>query len=98
MPLFRPESAVEMGGFMKQAELFEAVVKTLKGACGVKKPISAGSRLVEDLGLDSMGMLALAVDLENRFRLKLEEDQAHPPETVSDVVQLLQSRLQEVES
>lgn len=85
------------GGFMTQTEVFEAVVKTLKGACGVKKPIAAGSRLVEDLGLDSMGMLALAVDLENRFRLKLEEDQEHPPETVSDVVELVQSRMEEME-
>lgn len=82
-----------VGEAVSENDLFDAVAKTLKGACGVREPISAQSRLVEDLGLDSMGMLALAVDLENRFKLKLEEDQAHPPETVSDVVTLLRTRL-----
>lgn len=80
---------------MSFQELFDSVVQILKGPCGVKNPIRAESRLMEDLHLDSMGMLALAVGLENRYRLKLAEDPEHPPETVADVVKLLAQRLEE---
>ena len=83
---------------MSFQELFDSVGQILKGPCGVKNPIRAESRLMEDLHLDSMGMLALAVGLENRYRVKLGEDPAQPPETVADVVELLAQRLKEVRS
>jgi len=59
----------------------------------VRVEIKPESRLVEDLKLDSMGMLALAVGLENRLRIKLDEDPERPPETVADVAELLSTRL-----
>ena len=74
-------------------ELFNTVCQVLKGPCGVTETISTRSRLVEDLELDSVGLLCLAVGLENRYRVKLEENPEEPPETVADVVHLLEKAL-----
>lgn len=68
----------------------EAVYEVLRGPCGVSIGITPQSRLVEDLELDSVGMLCLAVGLENKFRVKLEENPDEPPDTVADVVDLLE--------
>lgn len=78
---------------MTQEDCFLAVKSVLRGPGGVNSPIEAASRLSEDLKLDSMGMLALAVGLENRFKIKLGEDPESPPQTVADVVELLGQRL-----
>lgn len=79
---------------METDEVMSVVVETLRGPCGVREPITGESRLQEDLELDSMGMLALAVGLENRFRVKLEEDPKNVPATVDELVSLLSRRLE----
>ncbi len=43
-------------------------------------------RLVEDLELDSLGTLTLAVEVENRFRIRLDPDVEAEIETVGDLV------------
>ena len=75
-------------------ELQEYVIETLKKSCGVDGEIHGQSRLLEDLKLDSMGMLALAISLENHYRVKLGENPDTPPKTVADVVALLEKRLE----
>lgn len=77
-----------------KSELFDTVSQVLKGPCGVTSPVSVQSRLVEDLELDSVGLLCLAVGLENRYRVKLEENPEEPPDTVADVVDLLKKALE----
>lgn len=76
------------------SEVLDTVCQVLKGPCGVTSSISAQSRLVEDLELDSVGLLCLAVGLENRYRVKLEENPEEPPATVADVVLLLEKALE----
>ena len=71
------------------ADIFETVVSVLRRACGVQVEVSSGTRLAEDLGLDSVGLLALALELENHYQLQLGEDPASPPRTVGDVVVLI---------
>lgn len=78
-------------------ELFDTVCQVLKGPCGVTSTISSQSRLVEDLELDSVGLLCLAVGLENHYRVKLEENPEEPPATVEDVVNLLAKALEKEE-
>jgi acyl carrier protein len=43
-------------------------------------------RLVEDLELDSLGALTLAVEVENRFKIRLDPDVEAEIETVGDLV------------
>jgi acyl carrier protein len=51
--------------------------------------------LKTDLQLDSMGMIIVAVGLENRFRVKLQEEDAGALVTVNDLVQLVCRRVAE---
>lgn len=74
-------------------ELFEATCAVLRGPCGVPGEISQSSLLAEELRLDSVGMLSLAVNLENRFKVRLPDQPESPPETVGDVVDLLEISL-----
>ncbi len=48
--------------------------------------------LVLDLQLDSLMLLTLAVALEDRFRVKLHDDDASRVRTVAELVQLVEER------
>jgi acyl carrier protein len=61
----------------------------------VRGAVEARSELVRDLGLDSLGAMVLAVGLENRFRVKLDEQDAGTLRTVADLVALVQRRCEE---
>ena len=50
---------------------------------------------MRDLGLDSLGMTVLAVGLENRFRIRLQETDAEGIVTVEDLARLVVRRLGE---
>ncbi len=49
-------------------------------------PLRPEMRLVEDLGLDSLKLLTLTVEVENRFRIRLDEETEAQIETVADLV------------
>ena len=53
------------------------------------------ARLNEDLHLDSMAMIIVAVGLENVFRVKLQEEDASQILTVGDLVNLVVQRVNE---
>jgi acyl carrier protein len=55
-------------------------------------------RLHEDLKLDSMAMIIVAVGLENAFRVKLGEEDAPTILTVEDLVRLVVRRVGESEA
>lgn len=48
--------------------------------------------LIHDLELDSVGLLTLAVALEDRFRIKLHDEDASRVRTVGELVALVASR------
>ena len=50
-------------------------------------------RLVEDLRLDSIRLLTLAAEVENRFRIFLDEMDETAVETVGDLVALVRRKL-----
>lgn len=60
-----------------------------------QRPLEHETRLIEDLRLDSLKMLALAVEVENRFRICLSESDERSIETVGDLVTVVSSRLAE---
>jgi acyl carrier protein len=80
---------------LSETDIEAAVVDALRKHCGVEKQVRADSRLAEDLGLDSVGLLTLAVEVENFYRIKLGEDPEHPPRTVADITALVKQRLGE---
>ena len=50
-------------------------------------------RLVEDLRLDSVRLLTLAAEVENRFRVLLDEADELAIETVGDLVAIVRRKL-----
>jgi acyl carrier protein len=50
-------------------------------------------RLVEDLRLDSIRLLTLAAEVENRFRVLLDEGDEAGIETVGDLVAVVRGKL-----
>jgi acyl carrier protein len=58
------------------------------------RPVSPGERLTGELELDSMGLTIMAVGLENHFRVRLDEGDAAPLETIDDVITLVLRRLE----
>jgi len=60
--------------------------------------LATGMRLVEDLRLDSLRLLTLAVEVEDRFRVALDEEDEAAIETVGDLVAVVGRKLAEREA
>lgn len=54
--------------------------------------------LMRDLQLDSLGLTVLAVELENRFRVRLAVEDSVGVETVGELMRLVASRVGRPES
>ena len=70
---------------MNDAEILAAIVETARSHLDREGPVSPEMRLVEDLQLDSLQLLTLAVALEDRFRIRLDDEEANLV-TVADLV------------
>ncbi|MBX5484149.1 MAG: acyl carrier protein [Myxococcaceae bacterium] len=57
--------------------------------------VTPDARLLEDLALDSLGLTVIAVGLENRFRIRLREEDAEGIRTVRDLAALVVRRVEE---
>ena len=53
------------------------------------------ARLVEDLGLDSLDAVELAISVERKFDIEVPEEELTKLKTVADMVALVQSRLKQ---
>ncbi len=73
------------------AEIRRIAVEELEWA-GAVEP---AHHLVNDLQLDSLGLTVMAVGLENRFRIKLSEEDAQGIHTVADLTKLVAARAAE---
>jgi acyl carrier protein len=60
---------------------------------GHQGPLALETRLVEDLELDSIRLLTLATEVENRFRVLLEPADEERIETVGDLVAAVREKL-----
>jgi acyl carrier protein len=59
------------------------------------RPVQPTDELLKDLQLDSLGLTVLAVGLENRFRLRLTEEDSAGIVTVQDLMRLVATRTAE---
>lgn len=57
--------------------------------------IEAGSRLQEDLGLDSLQSVNLVLELENVFDIEIDDEEIEGLATVDDVVRLVEAKKME---
>jgi acyl carrier protein len=79
---------------MTRAEILAGVARVARDELGLDPAtIRPEARLVEDLGLDSLRLLTLAAEVENRFRVALEPEDDAAIVTVGDLVAALERRL-----
>jgi len=83
---------------MNALEIETAIATILREDCGVTaEVIDRNARFEEDLGLESMGLLTLALEVENYFELCLDEPPDDPPRTVAALTALVVQRRQSVD-
>jgi acyl carrier protein len=61
----------------------------------LERPVQPKDELIQDLQLDSLGLTILAVGLEDRFRIRLTEEDSARVTTVADLASLVASRASE---
>ena len=73
---------------MENTEKVIVLVKELSG----KEEIKESDRLQDDIGLDSLGMVTLLVEIEDTFLIELDESDMNPYDLsyVSDVIKLVE--------
>ena len=59
---------------------------------GVK--ITEASHLVADLGIDSLGVMEVIADIEDKFKLTIPDEALREVDTIADVAGAIESKLQ----
>ena len=78
---------------MTRGEILSGIAEVARRHLDWKGEIVEGQRLVEDLGLDSIRLLVLAAEVENRFRVALSPEDDARIRTVGDLARLVEERL-----
>lgn len=74
--------------------LHDRVVRLIEDVPGVRRKVENESRLVEDLGFDSIKMVELMGAIEDEFNLIITLDDATSISTVADLKSMVQEAMQ----
>lgn len=73
--------------------MFEEIKKVLIDAINVdEEEVKPEAKLNEDLGIDSLAAVELALELENTFDVRIEDEELAKLETVQDVIDIIESK------
>lgn len=78
---------------MTRAEILDGIAQVARAHVGYDGALDESQRLLEDLGLDSIRLLVLAAEVENRFRVALEPADDAAVRTVGDLVDVVARKL-----
>ena len=79
---------------MRDQEILDKVKTAISSTLKTEgKEITMESRLIDDLGGDSLDMLELIMALEERFSIEVPDEDAAAINTVRDVVEYVKARL-----
>jgi acyl carrier protein len=76
-----------------EAQIIDGIAEVARQHLGWKGSLRPEMRLVEDLELDSLKTLTLALEVENHFRVCLDEEAGI--QTVGDLVTIIRELLDE---
>jgi len=85
------------GATMSDEEILDGIAAVAREHLDWQEPLRPEMHLVEDLGLDSIRLLTLAVEVENRFRIYLDEGDEAEISTVGKLVAAVRRKLAEGE-
>jgi acyl carrier protein len=74
-----------------EVKLLEAIASAIRAEAENTRtlPIESTSRLVEDLGLDSIDIVAVTIRLEDRFHVTLDVQEVKELQYVSDLMDMM---------
>ena len=78
---------------MNEQTILNGIADVARVHLGWEGDLAPEMRLVEDLRLDSIRLLTLAAEVENRFRILLDELDEGTIETVGDLVAIVRRKL-----
>ena len=78
---------------MTREEILHGIESVAREHLGREAPLTPAMRLVEDLELDSIALLTLAVEVENRFEVCLEPEDEAEITTVGDLTDTVARKL-----
>jgi acyl carrier protein len=78
---------------MTDREILDAIEEVARKSLGYQGHLHPDMRVVEDVGLDSLDLLNLAMELEDRFGVTLEGIAPASVERVSDLVGAISRKL-----
>ena len=74
----------------KTSTIQEKVIPVVADSLGVEAgEISGNSRFIEDLGADSLDLVDLVMELEDKFEVQISDSQASSFRTIDDVVKFI---------
>ncbi len=77
---------------MNDAEVLAGIADVAREHLHWNGPLTPEMRLVETFDLDSLRQLTLVIELENRFRVKLDDEDDESLETVGDLIALIRRK------
>lgn len=81
---------------MNEAEVRTRVIEAIRATLKTEdRPVEMSSRLIDDLGGDSLDLLELMMALEERFGFEVPDKDAEGINTAGDVVTYVKRRLAE---
>lgn len=75
-------------------QVLDAIREHLEGRGLDGSKVTADANLMDDLGLDSLDSVELALGLEEKFGIEIPEAEMEDVETVSGVVELVQKKME----
>ena len=78
---------------MTDEGILAGIAEVARAHLGWEGIVTPDLRLVEDLRLDSIRLLTLAAEVENRFRVLLDEADEAGIETVGDLIAVVRRKL-----
>jgi len=76
-----------------QAEALTSISLLLNTTCGIPtEEVKADSRLVDDLNVDSLGMLEAIIEAEDAFGVSIDAGELSPSLTVQGLIEILASK------
>jgi len=74
--------------------LRDEIGKVLKSYAEGATELKDTTELVADLGLDSLAVMEVVADIEDKFKLTIDDEELQNVTTVGDVVKAIETRLQ----
>ncbi len=79
---------------MTREEIFEQVKEVIADRLGVDPDeIKMESRLIEDLGADSLDNAELVMNLEEKFGIEIPDEDQSKIQTIEDIVNYIEEKL-----